>query len=160
MIILVAFIMTGIIAAIGGTGSWFFEAFFDFYAVLPTVLLILFFFNIPLAILSFFNCYYFGRKIFLINKEGLFCNAKFVPWQDIVSIVFKPPNMPCRVDRGYSYVDIATKKEQLRVPHAPYHLLLLAKKYNPNIQTKIIKSELLSLLAGFIIVAVIIALLK
>jgi hypothetical protein len=112
--------------------------------ILPTSV-----FLAPLILLTSLNRWLFGRKVCLLNHEGLFCNQRMIPWDAIDSMTFHL-ELPARSNSGCSYVVITGKNLGLALAHAPYHLLRAAKKYNPNIRTALEKGSVLELAIIFI----------
>ena len=126
------FVAIGVKSIVDGTTSEFFAVgnILMWIGIWVTILL-------PFFALSLLNHYFFGRRVCLINKDGLFCSQCFLSWEEIQSMVFHCGYYGKNIIHSYAHVAIANDKELLAViPHAPYHLLRWAKKYHPEIRTK------------------------
>ena len=96
-------------------------------------------------VMSLLNRHFWGRPVCLLNNEGLFCNQQKIRWCEIARITFHPA-APSRTGiLRYAYVEITGKDLCVVLPHAPYHLLRAAKKYNPDIRTGVDRVSLISL---------------
>ena len=101
-------------------------------------------------VLSLLNRRFFGRKVCLLNHEGLFCNQQRILWSDIDGMIYHPGGRMC-----YAYMVITGKKLRLVLPHAPYQLLHAAKKYNANIHTAVNKSDLIGMAVTILIIFIV-----
>ncbi len=99
-------------------------------------------FEICLLILSVFNLNFFGKTVAVINDDGVYTNQAFLRWQEIIEIEFFPHVFHYRGVGESAYVKISSKKGTYKVAHMPLLFLHKAKKYNPEIKTKINKEEI------------------
>lgn len=108
---------------------WFF-----LYFVIP--------FEICLLILSVFNLKFFGKTVAVLTDDGIYTNQVFLKWREITEIEFFPHEYYYRGVGENAYVKISSKKGTYKIAHMPLLFLHKAKKYNPEIKTKISKKEI------------------
>ena len=111
-------------------------------------------FIFPFLVLSIANRFFFGRRVCLINEEGLYCNEMFVPWHKIQEMTHAVPEFSDK----YAYAHIIQDDlsyPNLFIPHAPRYLLRAAKKYNCDIKTK---SNLLNHIVISLVILVVVTL--
>ena len=99
-------------------------------------------FEICLLILSVFNLNFFGKTVAVINDDGVYTNQMFLKWRDIIEIEFFPHEFKYRRIGESAYVKIVSNKGTYKIAHMPLLFLHKAKKYNPEIKTKISKKEM------------------
>jgi hypothetical protein len=129
--IVVVFSVLGVGSVINGTEDEFFTV-ENIFTWISVWLILLF----PFSVFSLLNRYLFGRRVCLLNEEGIFCNERFISWEEIQYMTFNCGSIS-KVHFKYACVAVSDeeRKKFLIIPHAPYYMLRVAKKYAPNMRT-------------------------
>lgn len=133
---------------------------FDFSNWLSTVFVsvkICLVFAIPFVILSVLNRHCFGKIICVISPSGIHYKDGLVKWEDITKVEYEielPGGVP-KLERLFCHAIIYTKKENIKLVHAPMFFISKIKKHNPLFDVKISKSS--KWMIGFLIVLFIFA---
>ncbi len=91
----------------------------------------------PWAILSFINRRCFGRKIAVLDEDGIHVDGRFVPWRLVTRIEYDPslPSKHTLMRHIPNAAVLVLKSGEVRIEMAPYYLLRAARFYAPHIQT-------------------------
>lgn len=103
--------------------------------------------EILLLILSILNTKLWGKTVAVINDDGVYTNQMFLKWNEISEIEFVPRVINYRDADDCTYTKIVSAKKVYKIAHMPLYFLLKAKRYNPEVKTKINKK----IIRGYII---------
>lgn len=105
---------------------------------------IIFIFIVPLIILSLLNRRFFGKIVCVINERGIYYKGGFIPFEKIKKIEYEISFYGRRTRFDSCHAMIYTDGEEIRLSHAPYYLIRLAKKFRPDIPAAISKKTVVT----------------
>lgn len=117
---------------------------------IPTALIIWGVFLVPFIILSLLNRFLFGKIVGVVRDDGLLLENDFITWKQIQKITFNH-SIPSRFKASYTYASFFIKSDTVTeytidIMHFPMYGLRKTKKYNPEIEIKLGKNGLFTIL--------------
>ena len=110
----------------------------------PLALMVL---SAPLIFFSILNRFLFGKIVCVLNEEGIHYKYGLIRWDRIVRIEYQIASYS-KNPRYHQHACIAVvcKNTTIKIQSAPLYILSAAKKFRPNIKTKIDKTIWLTLI--------------
>lgn len=118
--------------------------------LIPMALTVWGIFLVPSIILSLFNRFLFGKIVGVVHDDGILLENNFITFEQIQKITFNP-HFPSRFKTSYTYASFFIKSNAkaeytVDIMHFPIYGLRKIKKYKPEIEIKLSKDGLITIL--------------
>lgn len=99
--------------------------------------------TIPFLILSALNRRFFGKIICVINENGIYYKDGLIKWNDIIKIEYELqfPGRGIQKESRFCHAVIYTKKDKIKLFHAPVFFISKVKKHQPFLDAKLSKNS-------------------